>query len=195
MLTGLRPESMRHLQLGEGVFLEGFDPSALTSCQALADTLALRLEDGKGVLGATVGVSVFRCVPRLRCLEAGGLRAPTPGNMVNDGWTVRLTGTLREFSPDNLQRVLPGAYAQAQGEGLLLRVASTLRPGDFLPQLCWVGHTGGGLMLIELTHVLNTAGAVWSFVPRGEGTLPFVFEAHTEMEEDAAHAPCRILLF
>lgn len=195
MLTGLRPETMQHLLLGEGVFLVNFDGSAASSKEELADMLAQQLESGDGVLGATVGTGTFRCLPSIRHLEEEGARIPTVENTVNDGWRVRMTGTLREISPENLLRIIMNAQQSGQGTGVLVRIPTALRPEHFLFQLCWVGQMGGGLMLIELTQVINTAGAVLSFVPRGEGTLPFVFEAHGSIDDDAAWAPCRLVLF
>lgn len=194
MLTGLRPETMRHLLLGEGVFLVHFDGAAASSKEELADRLAQRLESGDGLLGATVGTGTFRCLPILRHLEEDA-RMPTVENTVNDGWRVRMTGTLREISPENLLRIIMNAEQSEQGEGALLRIPTALRPEHFLSGLCWVGRTGSGLMLIELTQVINTAGAVLSLVPRGEGTLPFIFEAHGSLTDDPAWAPCRLVLF
>lgn len=195
MLTGLRPESMRHLLLGEGVFLVHLDVPEDATKATLAELLARRLESGEGVLGVTVGTGSFRCLPELRHLESGGARRPTAAAMVNDGWTIRLTGTLRELSPDNLLRVMGCAVATEREGSVELRLKNALQADDFLPQLCWVGQTGDGLMFIELTHVLNTLGASISFVPRGEGALPFSFEAHAGDFSDAVHAPCRVVLF
>ena len=93
MTTGLNPATFENLQLGAGLFLKNFDDSSARSATELRLLLAAAIESGEGIIGATRGGGSFQCTPALRSIEADGLRSPAVGATVNDGWTVKLTGT------------------------------------------------------------------------------------------------------
>lgn len=194
MLTGIHDRTFERLQLGPGVFLAGFDPEGARDAEALKELLARAIREDRGVIGATKGGGVFRCVPALRQVEADGLRGPRKGGVVNDGWTVRMTGTMMEITPENLARTLATADIARTGRVTTVTLRADVAAEDYLDRLCWVGDTARGAMLIELTNALNMTGASFSFADRGEGVLPFEFQAHSEGPDDG-HAPCRILFF
>ena len=184
MTTGLRPETFEQLQLNAGVFLEGFSHDDIADAGALKTALAEFIAAGEGVLGATRGGGSFECTPETRTIEADGMRYPFKGATVNDMWTVKMTGTLLEITPENFKRVL------ASGE-----VTTSFKDEDYIPHLCWVGDTSRGFVLIELDNALNLTGATFSFTDKGEGTLPFEFQAHQGSLEEQEYAPFRIVFF
>ena len=158
MLSGLTSRTFEHLQLGAGLFLKQFDPDAAATLPDLRRLLTQAIAGGTGLLGATRGGGSFQCKPALRQVEADGLRAPVRGGTVNDGWTVKLTGTLLEITPDSFSDALACVDKTVQGGVTTLRPRLDLRSEDYIPRLCWVGDTAKGLMLIELTHALNLSG-------------------------------------
>lgn len=193
MLSGLTSRTFERLQLGAGLFLKNFDPDAAATLPDLRRLLTQAIAGGTGFLGATRGGGSFQCKPALRQVEADGLRTPVRGGTVNDGWTVKLTGTLLEITPDSFSDALACVDKTVQGGVTTLRPRLDLRPEDYIPRLCWVGDTAKGLMLIELTHALNLTGAAFTFTDKGEGLLPFEFQAHQTGVIPEDHAPCRIL--
>ena len=106
MMTGLNSRTFEHLQLGAGLFIKDFNPDAASTAAELKALLAQRIESGEGLLGATRGGGSFQCKPALRHIEADGLRTPVKGSVTNDGWTVKLTGTLLEITPGSFSDVL-----------------------------------------------------------------------------------------
>lgn len=195
MTTGLNPATFEHLQLGAGVFLRDFDFSGATNTASLHQCMDAAVEEGTHVIGATRGGGTFQCTPSLRHVEADGLRAPFAGSTVNDGWSVKLTGTMLEITPQNFAAALISADVETTGSVTTVRVRNTITPADYISNLCWVGDTSRGLVLIELTGVLNRKGAAFTFTDKGEGTLPFEFEAHHMNALDQTHAPFRIIFF
>ncbi len=195
MITGLNPATFEKLQLNAGLFLQGFDFSSATTAAQLRLLVADAISEGSCVIGATRGGGTFQCTPSLRSIEADGLRSPTVGATVNDGWTVKLSGTMLEITPENFAAALICADVDRQGSLTTLRIRSQVSQEDYIPSLCWIGDTSRGFVLIELTNALNMKGAAFTFTDKGEGTLPFEFQAHQAPGEDEAYAPCRIVFF
>lgn len=196
MMTGLRPETFDNLQLNAGVFLFNFDVSAFAGAAALEDGVLAALEAGTDILGATVGDGTFSATPTIRQMEANGMRYPIIGSTVNDLWTIKMTGTAKEVTPDNFQKMLISCDKDTSKEHVtVLTVRTDIEKTDYIPKLCWVGDTSKGFVLIELDNVLNIAGATFTFTDRNEGTLPFEFQAHVAHLSEMANAPFRIYFF
>ncbi len=195
MITGLNPATFEKLQLNAGLFLRDFDFSSATTAARLRTLLAAAVSDGSCIIGATRGGGTFQCTPSLRSIEADGLRSPTVGSTVNDGWTVKLSGTMLEITPENFAAALICADVDKKGSLTTLRVRTQVTEEDYIPRLCWIGDTSRGFVLIELTNALNMKGAAFTFTDKGEGTLPFEFQAHQSPEEDEAYAPFRVVFF
>lgn len=195
MTTGLNAATFDNLQLGAGLFLKNFNDAAAQSAAELRLLLAAAIEDGGGVIGATRGGGSFQCTPALRSIEADGLRAPTVGATVNDGWTVKLTGTMLEITPQHFADALACAEVDTREHRTTLRLRNGIAPEDHIPSLCWVGDTSRGFVLISLDNALGMKGAAFTFADKGEGTLPFEFQAHQDSAADQAFAPCRIVFF
>lgn len=196
MITGLRPETFDNLQLNAGVFIEGFDAMSFADANALEDAIIDALEAGTGILGATIGGGSFVAEPSIRQIEADGMRYPIIGSTVNDMWTIRLTGTMKEVTPENFKRVLISCDVDTSKPNVtMLTVRTDIKETDYIPRLCWVGDTSKGFVMIELDNVLNINGASFTFTDRGEGTLPFDFQAHLSDLTKMEHAPFRIYFF
>ena len=194
-ITALTPRSFEQMQLNAGVFLVDFDHSTYETPDALTAAVLAALDTGDKLLGATIGGGSFQATPTMRQIEVDGKRFEFPGSSVNDGWTVKLTGTMKEITPENFARALPGAQAPTvTGNRTVIRVKNDIKASDYIPKLCWVGDiSGGGFVLIEITSALNLTGANFTFTDKGEGTLPFEFQAHQSSMTDVEYAPVQIV--
>lgn len=196
MITGLRPETFMNLQLNAGVFLKNFDYSKFTDASALEAAILAALEAGTNILGATQGGGTFQCTPTIRQIAVDGLRYPIVGSTVNDMWTVKLTGVMKEVTPENFKDVLLSADVEGTGNVRKIKVRTDVLPKDYINSLCWVGDTSDqGFVLINLDNVINLNGANFTFTDKGEGTLPFEFQAHHKELKDMDYAPCEIVFF
>lgn len=195
MVTGLRPETFEQLQLNSGVFLKNLDYSSATDKASLEDLILAALESGEGVLGATRGGGTFQCTPSTRTIEADGMRYPVKGSTVNDMWTIKLTTTLLEITPNNFKDALMCCDAATEGNKTTLSIRTAIEGEDYIPHLIWVGDTSKGLVLIDLYEALNLAGANFTFTDKGEGTLPVEFQAHQASLKDMDKAPVSIVFF
>ena len=196
MITGLRPATFENLQLNAGVFLEGFDPSPYTDASSLEDAILSELETGDKILGATIGGGSFVAEPSIRQIEADGMRYPVVGSTVNDMWTGRLTGTMKEVTPENFKRVLISCDVDTSKANVtVLTVRTDIEASDYIPRMCWVGDTSKGFVMIELDNALNINGATFTFTDRGEGSIPFEFQAHLSDLTKMDNAPFRIYFF
>lgn len=195
MITGLRTATFENLQLNAGVFLENFDVDSYTDADALEDAILAALEAESGLIGATIGDGTFVAEPEMRDIEANGKRYPVIGSTVNDSWNGRLTGTMKEITPDNFKRVLVSCDMTKTGNVTKLTVRTEIKKEDYIPRLCWVGDTSKGFVLIELDNALNINGATFTFTDKGEGQLPFEFKAHVDDLSKQDEAPFRIYFF
>lgn len=194
MTTGIHNETFDNLQLNAGCFLRDFDYAQHTTVASLKAAIADLIETNDGTLiGLTQGGGNFQCTPTLRHIDGDGIRSPFVGGTVNDGWTVKLTGTMKEITPDNFKSVLISADEQTTDNVTTLTVRTQIKDEDYIPSLCWVGDTSRGLLLIALDNALNTTGATFAFTDKGEGTIPFEFQAHQEDATNQDHAPCRVI--
>ena len=195
MVTGLRSDTFKRLQLNAGAFLIGFEYKTIADATALKTAIATALKDDTKTLGATRGGGTFECTPEVRNIEADGKRYEFVGSTVFDSWTVRMTGTLMEVTPNNFKRVLSAADVATDGAKKTVTVRTDVTPADYLKSLVWVGDTSEGFVLIALKNALNTTGANLTFTDKGEGTLPFEFHAHQDNVEDSETAPFEIVYF
>lgn len=195
MLTGLRPETFENLQLNAGVFLKNFNHSDIADVDALETSVLAALEAGTDILGATIGGGTFQATPETRSIEVDGMRYQFKGSTIVDSWNIRLTGTMKEITPENFKDALISADITNNGAKKVVRVRTDIEDGDYIPTLCWVGDTSKGAVLIELSNALNTTGANFTFTDKGEGTLPFEFVAHQASLNDSQYAPFQIVFF
>lgn len=197
MITGLRPATFQNLQMNAGVFLKNFDYTKYKSVQELETAIIGALEDETEILGATIGGGSFQCTPSIRNIEADGMRYPIVGSTMNDMWTVKLTGTMKECRPENFKDALICADMETpEGSNVTtIKVRTDIEEGDYIPSLCWVGDTSRGFVLINLENALNLTGANFTFTDKGEGSMPFEFQAHAKDLADMKYAPVEIVFF
>lgn len=197
MITGLRPDSFQNLQTDAGVFLKNFDWKNHETYDDLLEAILAAIDMDEKNIGATIGGGSFQCTPTIRNREADGMRYPIVGSTVNDMWTVKLTGTMKEIRPQNFKDALICADLETNEAGNIttIKVRTDIEESDYIPSLCWVGDTSKGFVLIDLENALNLTGANFTFVDKGEGTLPFEFQAHAKDLASMKYAPVTIVFF
>lgn len=194
-LTGIREATFEKLQLDAGAFFVNVDISQATDAQSLKTLLASELETEENLLGATRGSGSFECTPKLRTIEANGMRDPFIGSTRNDGWSVFMSGSLLEVTPENFKRVMMSAEVEGEGAVKTLTLRTPIKNEDYIPSVLWVGDTSKGFVVIEIKNALNTTGATFTFTDRNENVLPFRFQAHADDLHDMDYAPCRVIFF
>lgn len=194
-ITAVRNETFKNLQLNAGAFLVNFDYASIESVDALKAAIATALKDKSKTLGATRGGGTFTATPEVRNIEADGKRYKFVGSTVFDSWSIKLTGTLMEIIPENFSRILAAAdVTENSGHTVkTIKVRTDLKSTDFIESLSWIGDTSRGAMMITIKNALNTTGATLTFTDKGEGTLPFEFNAHQSSVEDTEYAPFEIV--
>ena len=195
MISGLTTRTFENLQLNAGAFLKKFDWKSYKDAPSLEEAVLGILIAGTDVLGATTGGGTFQCTPTIRQITADGMRDPVKGSTVNDMWTVKLTGTMKEITPQNFADALMCAELTDDGNVHTIKVRTDIEMDDYIESLCWVGDTSEGLMLIDLKNVLNLTGANFTFTDKGEGSLPFEFQAHQGDLNNLKYAPVEIVFF
>ncbi len=194
-VTGLRTSSLENLVLNEGAFLVGFDYSAMTTAAALEAGIVAALQDNTKLLGATLGGGTFRCVPTTRQIEIDGIRGNVKGATHVDSWDIRLTGTLKELKKSVLAKLMMCADVDSSVTNVQkITLHPDIKSTDYIPNLCWVGSTPYGYILIGMTDVLNVAGVVMTFQDKNEATVPFEFMSHSHSLTGDDDLPVEVIL-
>ena len=206
MITGLRKETFQNLLLNAGLFVVNLPYEDFASASQLIAALkqlaasntvvnGSDAQEGGALLGATIGGGTFRATPTIRNIEADGKRYEFVGSSQNDGWTIQMTGTLKEITPGTLKTALVMADVATTGSVTKVTLHTDIMEKDYIKSLIWVGDTSKGAALISLKNALNTTGASMTFTDKGEATLPFTFVAHQDNVDDYDLAPVEILFF
>lgn len=193
-VTGLRTSSMNNLVLNEGAFLFGFDYSSYETAAALETALVAALTSGSNLLGATNGGGTFVCTPETRQIEIDGIRGNVKGATHVDSWDIRLTGTLKELKKETFAKLMMCADVDNTVTNLTkITLHPDIKSTDYIANLCWVGSTPYGYILIGMTDVLNTAGVTMTFQDKNEATIPFEFVSHSESLTGDDDLPVEVL--
>lgn len=204
MITGLRKETFDHLQLDAGLFAVNLKYQDFTDASQLITALKQLAAQNKVVdgvskeaalLGATIGGGTYQATPTIRSVEVDGKRYEFKGSQRNDGWTIQLTGTLKEITAGTVKTALVMADVETKGNIKKVTLHTDIKDDDYIESLIWVGDTSKGAVLIDLKNALNTSGVSMTFTDKGEGTLPFTFVAHQDNVDDYDKAPVEIWFF
>ena len=191
MIASVRDDSWQNMQLGAGVLLRNADFSRVKTAAAMREAVADAMMRDDCIIGATKDGGTFTCRPMLRSTEGDARRTAAASAVVNDGWTVRMTGMLMEITPGSFAMTVGPASAEKNGAATEICTQGDVQEG-FLHDLCWVGDTSRGFLLIEMHGVMSTGGAVLRMHEDGSGEMPFDLQAHV-MGADNGAAPCRIV--
>ena len=196
MITPLRSDTFKNLQLNAGAFLINFEYDTYTDATALRTALKTALADETKILGATRGGGTFVVSSEIREPDVDGKRYRFKGGAFVDSVDAYLGGTLVEIRADNLAKVLAtGDIETSQsGKKKTLTMHTAITADDYITNLCWIGdRSDGGLTLIGLKNALNNNGLTLTFADKDEATMPFEFHAYQDQVEDYDKAPFDVI--
>lgn len=196
MITPLRSDTFKNLQLNAGAFLINFEYDTYTDATALRTALKTALADETKILGATRGGGTFVVSSEIREPDVDGKRYRFKGGAFVDSVDAYLGGTLVEIRADNLAKVLATGDVATSGEKKTLTMHTAIKESDYITNLCWIGdRSDGGLTLIGLKNALNNNGLTLTFADKDEATMPFEFHAYQDQVEDYDTAPFEVIFF
>ena len=196
LTSPIRSDAFKKLQLNAGIFLTGFDHSAIATAAALKTAIASEIQTGENILGVTRGGGTFTVTREARTPEVDGMRYPFKGADFVDSADAYLSGTLLEVTPENFKRLLGTGDVTVAEKKTTVTMHTAVQDGDYIEKLCWIGDlANGGLVMIELDKAFNTADFSMTFTDKGEGTMTFEFHARQANVSDYDNAPFRVIFF
>lgn len=179
MLSGFTPNTAKNMQLNAGMLVKN-----LTNIESFNGTIEDNLK-----LGATEGGANFTAVPEIRNIFEGvdGARGSYKDGNVIDSWEIKLSGTLKEMTAENLKLALGAAdtvAASEEGKFDKTNARMEIKTSDYLTNICWLGTLNGSdkPVIIELKNVLNVSGLNFTAEDKGSGSVEFEFQAHFSLE-------------
>ena len=197
LTSPIRSDGFKNLQLNAGIFLLNFDYSSIDDADELKAAVQAAITAGTNLLGMTRGGGTFTITREVRTPEVDGRRYAFKGDKFVDSMDGYLSGTLIEFTPENIKRVMSTADITTSGSKTTITFHTAIDADtDYIDHLCWIGDiAGGGYVLIEIDNAFNTADFSLTFADKNEGTIPFEFHAHQGDVLDYDNLPCRIIYF
>lgn len=195
MITGLTADTLQKLEMDAGIFVTNMATDSITDAAALATAVEAAKEAGN-YLGATKGGGTFTATPSTREVEADGMRSPFVGSTRIDGWDVKLSTTVLEFTAENFKRALGAADIATSGKVKTLTARNNYTTQDYIEKVQWVGNlSDGGYVLIEINNALSVGGINFSISDKAEGTIPIELIAHQATMLNQHSAPFKIMFF
>lgn len=159
------------MQLNAGIFLKTFDPA----------TGEFNKQD---IMGATSGGASFSAVPTFSDRGEGIDNCPknTKELMNLDSWEIKMSGTYKTLSKDNILKGLGSADIDSKDATHIIP-RRTLKQEDFY-DAWWVGdYAENGFMAIHMKNLLNTNGFSFTSEDNGTGSFPFEYTCHFSQED------------
>ena len=135
MIASVRDDSWQNMQLGAGVLLRNADFSRVKTAAAMREAVADAMMRDDCIIGATKDGGTFTCRPMLRSTEGDARRTAAASAVVNDGWTVRMTGTLMEITPGSFAMTVGPASVEKNGAATEICTQGDVQEG-LLHHLC-----------------------------------------------------------
>ena len=179
MVSAITVDTFNNAVYNAGVLLHDIDITSATDAASLL-TLITKEENKSKWFGATQGGVNIQENRTYWTPEIDGLRLPFKGQNQVDSAQPKMTGTLVEFTPENVKAV--SAAADQSGSGTLIKVVprASIKTGDYFSNVVFVGNIGpDGLFVCELKNALCTSGINSQTADKAVGTLPFEFSGHS----------------
>lgn len=198
MVTPVTAETINNLAPNAGMLLRNFDYSSATDAQTLAQLMTSKETQKASWLGATKGGINVQENRAYWSPTYDGRRMPFVGEKQFDTADPKVTGTLVEYTPENVKAVSGAAdITTADGNPITtVQPRASIKKGDYFRNIVWVTNHGmEGLYLVELKNALCTSGMNSQSTDKDIGTLPFEFSGHADSVEATDELPIKYLFF
>lgn len=182
MLSPITAETFKNLVFDAGMLLTNFDFSSATDAETLVSLVTSEEVQKNSWRGATKGGVNIQENREYWSPEMDGLRMPYKGAQRFSTANPKMTGTLVEFTPENV-RIVSGSAKLTGEDGKVVKVQplANIAPGDYLTNVVFVGDCGmDGLYVAELKNAICTSGINTQTADKNIGTIPFEFSGHSD---------------
>ena len=196
MITPVTVETINNLAPNAGMLLTNFDYSSATDANTLAQLILSEETQGSSWRGATKGGINVQENREWWSPEFDGKRMPYKGEKQFSTANPKITGTLVEFTPENVKAVSGIATIATDGNITTVQPRGSIKEDDYFDNIVWVTNNGpDGLYLVELKNALCTSGMNSQSADKDIGTLPFEFSGHAENVVYSDELPIKYLFF
>ena len=195
MVSAVTADTFKNAVFNAGVLLHDIDISTATDAAALL-TLITKQENKDKWFGATQGGVNIQENRTYWKPDIDGLRLPFKGQNQVDSAEPKMTGTLVEFTPENVVGVSGAADKGGSGNAITVQPRASIKEGDYFSNVLFVGNQGAdGLFVCEMKNALCTSGINSQTSDKAVGTLPFEFSAHSASAVFTDELPVKYYFF
>lgn len=196
MMTPIRAETFESLQFDAGIMFRNLDYSAAKDAESLAEIVAQAVKQNADTLmGATRGGVNPQTNFTFWEAEADGKRMPFVGSKRLDNAEAKISGTLIEFTAQNVKDALGLADVRDEENVTTVQPRFDIKPDDYIGHIIWIANIGSdGLYLVDLKNALSVNGLSTQSTDKNTGTLPFEFTGHAD-SVSSTELPIKYLFF
>lgn len=196
MVTPITAETFNRLNFNAGMLLHDFDYSSATDAASLMALIVNQETQQNCWFGATKGGINVQENRSTWSPSMDGKRMPFVGETQFDTAAPRITGTLVEYTPQNVKAVSGSATLDEEDNVTTIQPTATIKRGDYFENVVFIGNIGAdGLYLVEIDNALCTSGMNGQTTDKDIGTLPFEFTAHSSSPVFTDELPIRYKFF
>lgn len=196
MVTPVTVETINNLQVDAGMLLKNFDFSSATDAESLMALIVSKEVQDASWMGATKGGVNVQENRTFWSPEFDGKRMSYKGEKQFENCEPKMTGTLVEYTPENVKAVSGIADMTTNGSITSIQPKASIREGDYFDNIVFVSNRGkDGLYVAELKNALCTSGMNSQSEDKNIGTLPFEFTGHAENVTFSEDLPIKYLFF
>lgn len=180
MVSAITAETFNRMNFNAGMLLVDFDYASATDAASLMELIMSEEVQQSSWLGATRGGISVDEGRSYWSPDVDGKRMPFVGEKQFDTAEPKISGTLLEYRPKNVQIVSGAADLSTTGQVTTVQPRATIKKGDYHTNVVFVGNVGPeGLYVAELKGALCTSGINSQSTDKDVGTLPFEFTGHS----------------
>lgn len=163
-----------------GLLTKDLSLTGATDYTTLLAALQAAVTDGTSLLGATTGGVNFSDTPEYYDPETDGKFQPIKGDKHIINRTVKIAGTLKRLSMQNLKDIIVAADLATASNIETLTPRADIDDDDYIDELQWFGfkEDNSAIVVITLSNALQTAGAALAAPNKADASIPFEFTAH-----------------
>lgn len=180
MINVLTADDFTEKIFDSGLLTKDLSLTTITDYTTLLAALQAAVTAGTTLLGATTGGINFSDEKEYYDPETDGKVQPIKGDKHITKRTVKITGTLKRLSMQNIKDIIVAADLATESNIETLTPRLDLSDDDYIDELQWFGfkEDNSAIVVVTLQNALQTGGANLAAPNKADATLPFEFTAH-----------------
>ena len=196
VLYGLTSDTFKSIQFGAGAVFRNLEYQDVKSISDFNTMMQNAVTSGQ-MLGATDGginINISATYGRPSIDGLGSI--PFRGGLLPESLECYIEMTLKEVSPSKMQSIFPTSrfINETSTSVISQRINLNISDEDYCDNICWIGTTNFGFILISLFNAFGRAnGAIGAVDGIAGGGIPFRADGNVANFDETEFIPAEVL--